>query len=97
MATKAKCRRSLRKMRIVVVVVTHSATPRVRRAERALQILEQATTACPYCGSFKNRLLKRGKARLTRAHPTGASTLEWTERRRCVRCPNVYTIRNGHY
>lgn len=97
MANKAKRRRSLRKTRIVVVVVTHGATARARRAEHALQILEQATTACPYCGSFESRLLKRGKARQTRDHASGVNKLEWTERRQCAQCHSVYAIRDADY
>ena len=97
MANKDKRRRSLRKTRLVVVVVTHGATARARRAERALQILEHATTACPYCGSFESELLERGKARQTRDTTAGVNKLEWTERRQCAQCHSVYTIRDANY
>jgi hypothetical protein len=56
------------------------ALGRAQRAARALRVLERATTACPYCGSFENELLKRGK---------------WGEHRHCARCRNRYTIRNA--
>jgi hypothetical protein len=56
------------------------ALSRAQRAARALRVLERATTACPYCGSFENELLKRGK---------------WGEHRQCARCRNRYTIRNA--
>jgi hypothetical protein len=47
------------------------------RAKYALALLEQATTACPYCGSFESRLLGRGITRPTR---NGKNAPVWDER-----------------